>query len=115
MDKTVENIFAGIPWNLPDEMSETLLQATNFRMERIISRGHVSPEGFWYEQAQAEWVMVIRGGAGLQFEESGRIMEMGPGDHVNIPARCRHRVAWTAPDVETVWLAIHYDGENLLK
>jgi len=27
---------------------------------------------------------------------------------VVIPARCRHRVEWTDPDQETVWLALHH-------
>lgn len=32
---------------------------------------------------------------------------MHPGDWAVLPAHCRHRVAWTAPDRETVWLAVH--------
>lgn len=39
------------------------------RIERIISHGHASPEGFWYDQGQSEWVVVLKGAARLQFED----------------------------------------------
>ena len=32
---------------------------------------------------------------------------LAPGDWAVIPARCRHRVAWTDPAGETLWLAVH--------
>jgi len=56
--------------------------------------------------------MVVKGSAGLRFPEEARTLEMGPGDHAHIPAGCRHRVEWTDPDTETIWLAVHYDGGN---
>jgi len=33
---------------------------------------------------------------------------MMPGSYVHIPAHCKHRVEWTDPDVETIWLAMYY-------
>ena len=30
--------------------------ALGLRIERIVSEGHVSPEGFWYDQDEPEWV-----------------------------------------------------------
>ena len=67
----------------------------------------MSPQGFWYDQEQHEWVVVLSGAAQLRFED-GETIDMKPGDHVNIPAHRRHRVEWTTPDEPTVWLAIHY-------
>lgn len=62
----------------------TLLEAANVRIERIVSHGHASPEGFWYDQEQHEWVIVLKGAARLRFEDG--IVEMMPGDFINIPA-----------------------------
>ncbi len=76
------------------------------RVERIVSRGHASPPGFWYDQDEDEWVMVLAGAARLRFEADDRVVEMGPGDAVTIPAHVRHRVDWTSPDEDTVWLAV---------
>jgi len=106
----ITNLFAEIPTRLPDEMFTTLIASPDVRIERIISHGHVSPDGFWYEQDQHEWVIVLQGRAWLQFEE--QTIEMHPGDFVNIPASSKHRVAWTTPDEPTVWLAVYYGSRS---
>jgi cupin 2 domain-containing protein len=102
------NLFGNIPAHLPGELCEAILSAASFRVERIVSRGHASPEGFWYDQAEHEWVLLVSGAARVRFEGDGQAVEMKPGDYLHIPARRRHRVEWTAPGVDTVWLAIHY-------
>ncbi len=102
------NLFADLSETLPDELLETLVHADHVRIERIVSHGHVSPEGFWYDQAQHEWVVVLRGAARLRFDDDAGVLEMRPGDFVNIAARRRHRVEWTSPGEPTVWLAVHY-------
>jgi cupin 2 domain-containing protein len=104
----MKNLFSNIPDDLADELLETLLDAESVRIERIVSHGHASPEGFWYDQEQHEWVVVLRGAARLQFDDDDKLVEMRPGDYVNIPAHKRHRVEWTIPDAPTVWLAVHY-------
>lgn len=80
------------------------------RIERIISHGHASPEGFWYDQPLNEWVILLKGVARLQFEDG--MVEMKPGDYVNIPAHKNHRVDWTTPEELTIWLAVHYGDDN---
>src|SRR5438876_3915148 len=104
------NLFADLPQRLPDELFSTLLEAASVRIERIVSGGHASPEGFWYDQDQHEWVIVLKGAARLRFEDG--LVEMKPGDCINIPAHKRHRVEWTTPDEPTIWLAVHYDGKS---
>jgi len=99
------NLISEIP-ALPEELVEVLLAAANLRIERIVSHGHASPEGFWYDQDQHEWVVVLKGAARLRFEDG--IVEMKPGDFINIPAHKKHRIEWTTPDEPTVWLAVHY-------
>jgi cupin 2 domain-containing protein len=102
------SIYEGIPADLPEELFETLCAAGNVRIERIVSRGHASPPGFWYDQKENEFVLVVKGSAGLMFEDTGKTAVLKAGDYVNIPAGVRHRVAWTDPDGDTVWLAVFY-------
>jgi cupin 2 domain-containing protein len=101
------NLFDDLPSNLPDELVTTLLDASNVRIKRIVSNGHASPEGFWYDQDQHEWVMVLKGAARLRFEGKEPV-EMREGDFINIPAHKKHRVEWTTPDEPTIWLAIYH-------
>jgi cupin 2 domain-containing protein len=108
----VENILANLPTKLPDERFDELLRGAGFRLERIISTGQSTPAGQWYDQDHAEWVLVLRGSAQLQFEGEAEAVELGPGDYVLIPAHCRHRVLWTDPCRPTVWLALHFTGAN---
>lgn len=102
----VTNIFADFPQQLPKEIVQTLISAADVRIERIVSHGHVSTAEFWYDQPQHEWVIVLNGAVRLQFEEG--MVELKPGDFVNIPAHKKHRVEWITPDELTIWLAVHY-------
>jgi cupin 2 domain-containing protein len=105
----VKSLLKNLPEDAVEETLEDILSGNRFRMERIISNGHASPDGFWYDQDRSEWVLVLKGRAGLMFEGTGDIIEMNPGDYIHIPAHCRHRVAWTDMTRKTIWLAIHYD------
>ena len=82
-----------------------LLQGSAFRLEQIISHGIPSPEGFWYEQPDSEWVMLVRGEAVLQFE-TGPDQRLQAGTTMTIPARRKHRVASVSQDA--IWLTLHY-------
>lgn len=99
-----------VPERLPEELFTTLCRSGNrsgpVRFERIVSTGQASPEGFWYDQDWDEFVLVVQGAAGLQIEGEAE-RRLGPGGWAMIPARTRHRVAWTAPDRPTIWLAVH--------
>ena len=103
----MNNIFNAIPGNLEAEVFEQLLANDGITIERIISKGHKSPESGWYDQDENEWVIVLKGEAILLFEDGTR-MTMKEGDFINIKAHTKHQVEWTAPDRETIWLAVHY-------
>jgi cupin 2 domain-containing protein len=103
-----ENLFGDVPDRLPDELFTTLHQVKNLRIERIVSRGHASLPGFWYDQDEHEWVIVLTGSAVIEFEDQPEPVELKPGSYLNIPAHVRHRVAATSPTENTVWLAVHY-------
>ena len=104
----MNNIFADLPSSLPEELVTVLVENQHGRIERIVSTGRSSPENFWYEQEEHEWVIALKGEATLDFEGDDDPVQLTPGDHVQIPAHRRHRVAWTTPDVPTVWLAMFY-------
>src|SRR3979409_1851497 len=99
------NLFADIPARRDQEQITTLISAPDLRIERIVSRGQSSPPGFWYDQAQPEWVIVLAGSALLTFEGDGAALGMGPGAQVLFPPHRRHRGEGTAPAQATVWLA----------
>ncbi len=103
------NLFAGIPASSEGEWFESLFADSRLKIERIVSHGQASPEGFWYDQDRHEWVALIQGRAGLAFEGCEEIMTLVAGDAVLIPARLRHRVAWTDPLNPTIWLAVHFE------
>jgi cupin 2 domain-containing protein len=105
------NLFANVPAQATAEDVATLVESPFVRVERIVSHGHASPAGFWYDQPRDEWVLLLKGRARLEFEGADRPTEMQAGEYLRIPAHVRHRVEWTTPDEPTVWLAIHYaDG-----
>ena len=105
-----ENLLDNLPAALPEELFTTILQADGLRVERIVSQGHASPPGFWYDQEENELVIVLEGSAAVQFEGDAEPVELRRGSYLNIPAHTRHRVAWADPTEKTVWLAIHYRG-----
>ena len=104
----LKSIFADIHQDLADEFFETILKVPHFRIERIISRGHSSPTGFWYDQGENEWVLLLKGSATLRFEDQPENVTMKTGDFLNIEKHRRHRVERTDPDQDTIWLAVHY-------
>jgi cupin 2 domain-containing protein len=104
------NLFTPLPSTSPEELFTTLLEQPGVRIERIVSYGQGSPEGFWYDQDQDEWVIVLEGAAKLEFEN--RTVDLNRGDYLHIRAHEKHRVAWTTPDEPTIWLAVHFKSTS---
>ena len=107
------NLFSGLPRSTVENgpMGEEfldLLARPGLRIERIVSTGQASPEGFWYDQADGEWVLLLAGAARLRFADEAEARTLAPGDFLDIAPRRQHRVEWTLPGQPTVWLAIHY-------
>ena len=102
------NIFNDLQSGDPGaESFHALLDADGLRIERIVSRGHASPEGFWYQQVWDEWVLLLKGRARLRFERQDPF-DLAVGSFAHIPSGTRHRVDWTDPAELTVWLAVHW-------
>lgn len=104
------NLLAGLPVaKEAAERVETLLARPGLRIERIVSTGQASPPGFWYDQAEGEWVLLVSGAALLRFEDETQARSLRAGDWLYIAPQRRHRVDWTDPAMPTVWLAVHHD------
>jgi cupin 2 domain-containing protein len=104
----VSNLFADLPVRLPAERIDALVATPGVRIERIVSTGHVTPPGEWYDQDGDEWVVVLRGRARLRIEGDAEVRDLYPGDHLLLRAHVRHRVEWTDDAGPTVWLAVHF-------
>jgi len=102
------NIFKNIPKDLTEEFFENIVVSKNLKIEKIVSKGHTSPKSGWYNQDMDEWVIVLKGEAILSFENEKEI-HLASGEYINIPAHKKHKVLWSKPDVETVWLAVFYE------
>ena len=106
-----DNLFAGLPSAVAvDEQFRAILQRPGLRIERIVSTGQASPAGFWYDQADGEWVVVLQGEAKLRFADETEARHLKAGDHLDIAPHRRHRIDWTQPDAPTVWLAVFYSA-----
>ena len=106
----IENLFSNIPKKFPEEIFETLRENKNFKLERIISSGQSTPENDWFDQEKDEWVLLLKGKAGLRFENESEVIELTPGDHLMIPAHKKHRLEWTDGKQKTIWLALHFNS-----
>lgn len=103
-----DNLLKSIPRRLKAERFDTLFARGSTKIERIVSQNHASPPGFWYDQPNGEWVMLLTGSAALRFEGELDPIILTQGDFIDIPAHRRHRIEWTDPHHPTVWLAVHY-------
>ena len=104
---TKKSILKDIPKDLKDEFFEDILVSENLQIERIVSYGHTSPKEGWHNQNKNEWVILIDGEAIISFKDSDDI-KLKKGDYLNIERNVEHKVSWTKPKSETIWLAIFY-------
>ena len=109
------NLLDEIPAELSEELISVLVENDRIKLERITSDGHVSPAGFWYDQNQDEWVLLVSGSAVLSVKRKSGIerVELGPGDHLLIPAHQPHRVEETSSIEKTIWIAVYYENDAL--
>jgi cupin 2 domain-containing protein len=103
------NLLENLPPSLAHEQFEDLLHGDSFVLRRIVSLGHVTPPGEWYDQPDDEWVVLLSGAATLQLEGEATVRTLQSGDWILLRAHVRHRVEWTDNAQHTVWLALHFD------
>jgi cupin 2 domain-containing protein len=108
MSRVTENLLADLPDASLSEVFQPLVKRDGIRIERIVSHGQATPEGEWYDQKWDEWALVLSGEAGILIEGEAQPRVLKCGDHLLLPAHCRHRVEWTSPDNPTIWPAMHF-------
>lgn len=106
-----KSLFSSLPDSSAEEWFDPLFERPGCRAERIVSKGHASPPGFWYDQAWDEWVLILKGSAVLRLEAQPDLIPLATGDSLMIPAHTRHRVESTHATDTTIWLALHFDGQ----
>ncbi len=92
------------------ERSDRLLGQGQLRLELIHSCEFANPPGFWYDQIESEWVLLLQGGAQLRFADEAQTRCLKAGDSLLITPRRRHRVEATDPAPGTLWLALFWSG-----
>ena len=102
------NLFSPLPDAHAAERVDMLLTLPGVRNERIVSQGQASPPGFWYDQEEGEWVLLLAGAATVRFADETDARLLSPGDWLEIAPNRRHRVDWTDPASVTIWLAVFY-------
>lgn len=107
-----DSLLAGAIPAPGQETSQTLLETGAFRLLRIHSRSACSPPGFWYDQAEAEWVCLLQGSARLQFDDEEVERELNRGDSLMIAPHRRHRLVATEGGEGTIWLALFWKMES---
>jgi len=105
--KLLANIFSDIPAEIPNEIFEDIITTEKLRVERIVSKGHVTPDTQWYDQIENEWVIVLSGYGVIEYINGDKVT-LRQGDYLHIKAHEKHRVIETSTDENTVWLAIFY-------
>ena len=105
------NLFSSACPAAGEERVDRLIEGSGWRLERIHSCLASSPEGFWYDQTETEWVMVLRGSAQLQFADEQQPRDLCVGDSLLISPHRRHRVVTTDPDPGTLWLALFWSAD----
>jgi cupin 2 domain-containing protein len=103
----ITNLFQHLPDALPDECVDILQSNSNVRIERIVSQGHSTPVGQWYDQTEHEWVMVLQGAGVIEYAD-GECVTLNVGDYLYLSAHTKHRVASTVEHEQTIWLAIFW-------
>jgi len=105
MSLKVDNLWRLSSASSDQEHIRRLVDIGGVQIEQIVSHGQASPEGFWYDQPTAEWVLLLQGSATLVLDGE-RTLDLVTGDALLIPAHLRHRVERTSQDA--LWLAVHF-------
>ncbi|QNI55641.1 nif11-like leader peptide and RmlC-like bi-domain protein [Synechococcus sp. BIOS-E4-1] len=103
------NLLAEAPSASGQETEEELCSGKDWRLMRISSNGSCSPDGFWYQQKEQEWLTLLKGSAIVRLQDPEQWVELSVGDQLMLPAGRRHRVERTDADPGTVWLALYWN------
>ena len=87
-----------------NENIEILYQDEKIRIEKIVSCGYFSPENFWYDQSEKEYIYIALGEGGLEFEKEKITLKKG--DFYYIEPHKKHRVYYTSTNPPCIWICL---------
>ena len=90
--------------SMQEELVTALAQGRHVRVERIISTGQTSD---WYDQDEAELVILIEGQATIEYE-GGRTTTLSKGDILLILPHEKHRVSYTSSEPACIWICVFF-------
>ncbi|NLA71061.1 MAG: cupin domain-containing protein [Clostridiaceae bacterium] len=105
---TINNIYANLCFQADAEVTDTLFNGENVRIERICSSGQT---GDVYDQCEHEWVLVLEGQAELLLVDQDKHIRLKQGDCFFIPARQRHQVTYTSETC--LWLCVFWNDRSV--
>lgn len=103
MNNEIISFLDNIPSSLHEEVFQTIIKNENVKIERIISYGQHTPQEFWYDQTEDEFVLVLEGEAKIAYDDEN-LYHLKKGDSLYIKAHQKHQVRYTSNP--TIWLAI---------
>lgn len=95
---------------LEEELVTILHEDGHVRVERIVSTGQRSPDGFWYDQDEDEWLTLVQGESVLLVE--GRTICLQAGDTYFLSAHQRHSVESTTAEPPCIWICVFIKQED---
>ncbi len=101
-----KNIYNSSVLNKQEEVIEEILSTKSFRLEKISSFGHRTPDNEWYDQDNDEWVLLLKGRATILFQIQNKTVNLKEGDYFLIKKHIKHRVEYVSEDA--LWLCIHF-------
>lgn len=105
------NLLSLLNISMREEKTDILYCNPSTRIERVVSSGQISPEGFWYDQDEVEWVCVLQGEGHIQYEDGSEII-LRMGDWILLPTGKRHRVSYTSYTPPCIWLCVFSGKEG---
>lgn len=99
-----ENLFYLPVLPLKEEFCSELIHSKEVRIERIVSTGQTSD---WYDQEEAEYVILVQGAAKICYED-GREETLQAGDMCFLLAHKKHKVCYTSTEPPCIWICIFW-------
>ncbi len=97
------------------EQKYLIKEGCYWRLELIYSCDASSEDGFWYNQNEHEWIVLLRGSASIRFKSPEGFIDLDVGDHLHLQPHRLHRVERTDPFPGTVWLALYWMGTSSIQ
>lgn len=104
-----DNLLRSVAPPPGQELKQIIHEGLHWRLELIISSSASSKDGFWYDQEEHEWILILRGSARINLKKPDVLVDLSVGDHLYLHSHRLHRVERTDPEPGTTWLALFWN------